>query len=230
MDIFRAFVLALFLLFPARLLAQTVDYCVRLTNVADYPDSVFVSSLPTDVGSGFGIFTGNNCLPAAPEFNQTIYAIPQSDFDESQLSGDTTSYLVENPAVARGILSISAPTDPAISRVVANYSIDTLTPTALTTKLIDQKSFDANGSIIISSPIPSPRPAGSNGSQTASTKGLKWFQENWTVALPLAGSIIIGLIIVLNIAKKRPTEAVVQEPTDEVEVQSPPPTEQPPSV
>ena len=199
---------------------KALSYCVKLENVADYSEYMFVLYEGGPLDPSYQVFTPNNCLSFYEASSPKIYAIAKTTFDPNVIGDDVKGYFEEGEDVilAEAVVSDKGQVDEEDSRerIVALYEIQSVDDSAVTVRLKAEQAFDADGRLLATgTPSPSTTASVSPRPQPDSAKGLRWFQDNWSVALPVAGSIVIGLIIVINIARKRPTEVVVEQPPDE---------------
>lgn len=198
------------------------ESCFKVENVADFPDYVFLAYYsPNESGPNeptLTVMTPNKCISAYIFPAPTLYALTQEDYAAADLS-DPASLVEQEDVLIKATTGLPSgrgqiDEDDPRERIIYVYTIKEVNDQGITLEQSDELGFDSDGKPIKGA-SPSPSSIASPRSQTVSAKGVRWIEDNWSVALPVAGSIIIGLIIVINIARKRPTEVVIEQPPDE---------------
>ena len=187
------------------------DYCIRLNNVLDFPEYYFF--LYEEDSSEYGIFTTSDCLPVVSD-TAKIYAVKRQVFDPALIS-DAGSYFAQLPeAVSTPVSAKNVPvvSESSTKRIVGVHTLKSVTADELVVAAVEEQAFDAEGNRIV---VPSPSASAEAARQVKKGSGIAWLRENWAIALPVAGCLIIGLGILIGLVRREPTTAVVEDNTPE---------------
>jgi hypothetical protein len=177
---------------------KSVNWCYEISNINDYPNYVFVFN--EERVTGYRVINQEDCFSFYKIGLGSIYAIPKTEFNESELNREF--FEENNPKLIKSNIQLNAfgsvqENDPLQKAVI---TLDIL--------LLSESSFDIQKSKVTYTYTDGTSEEKVFQSQEIMPKPSKtailpwWFAKFWYVVLPILAIILIGIILLVRRLKK----------------------------
>jgi hypothetical protein len=177
---------------------KSVNWCYEISNISDYPNYVFVFN--EERVTGHGVIHQGDCFSFYKNGLTSIYAIPKTEFNESELN--RKFFEENNPKLIKSNIHLNS-----FGSVKENDSLQKAVVT-LDIQSLNKRNFDIQKSKVTYTYTGGTSEEKVFRSQEIMPKPSKtnilpwWFAKFWYLILPIAAIVLIGVILLIRRLKK----------------------------